>query len=48
MPLEQFRVGGVNSARGYRQDLSLGDSGIFGSAELRVPILRFKKIDGLH
>ncbi|MGD1921153.1 MAG: ShlB/FhaC/HecB family hemolysin secretion/activation protein [Pleurocapsa sp.] len=47
VPLEQFRVGGVNSARGYRQDLSLGDSGIFGSAELRVPILRFKLVDGL-
>ncbi len=47
VPLEQFRVGGVNSARGYRQDLSLGDSGIFGSAELRVPILRFKQVDGL-
>jgi hemolysin activation/secretion protein len=47
VPLEQFRIGGSNSARGYRQDLSLGDSGIFGSAELRVPILRFRKIDGL-
>ena len=47
VPLEQFRLGGVNSARGYRQDLSLGDSGIFGSAELRVPVLRFRKIDGL-
>ena len=47
VPLEQFRVGGVNSARGYRQDLSLGDSGIFGSAELRIPILRLQKIDGL-
>ena len=47
VPLEQFRIGGVNSARGYRQDLSLGDSGLFGSAELRIPVLRFKKIDGL-
>jgi len=47
VPLEQFRVGGANSARGYRQDLSLGDSGVFTSAELRVPILRFRKIDGL-
>lgn len=47
VPLEQFRVGGVNSARGYRQDLSLGDSGIFGSAELRIPVLRLKKLDGL-
>ena len=47
VPLEQFRLGGANSARGYRQDLSLGDSGLFASAELRVPILRFRKIDGL-
>ena len=47
VPLEQFRVGGVNSARGYRQDLSLGDSGLFGSAELRIPVLRFKRFDGL-
>ena len=47
VPLEQFRVGGVDSARGYRQDLSLGDNGLFASAELRIPILRFKKVDGL-
>ncbi|GAB4528087.1 MAG: ShlB/FhaC/HecB family hemolysin secretion/activation protein [Pleurocapsa sp.] len=47
VPLEQFRVGGVDSARGYRQDLSLGDSGVFTSAELRVPIFRISKIDGL-
>ncbi|MGL5077944.1 MAG: ShlB/FhaC/HecB family hemolysin secretion/activation protein, partial [Waterburya sp.] len=47
VPLEQFRVGGVNSARGYRQDLILGDSGLFASAELRIPVLRFQKIDGL-
>lgn len=47
VPLEQFRVGGANSARGYRQDLTLGDNGLFTSAELRIPVLRFKKIDGL-
>ena len=47
VPLEQFRIGGVNSARGYRQDLSLGDGGLFGSAELRIPVWRFKKFDGL-
>lgn len=47
VPLEQFRVGGFDSARGYRQDLSLGDNGIFASAELRIPILRFEKINGL-
>ena len=47
VPLEQFRLGGVNSVRGYRQDLSLGDNGLFASAELRIPILRFDQIDGL-
>ena len=47
VPLEQFRLGGINSARGYRQDLSLGDNGLFASAELRIPILRLEKIAGL-
>lgn len=47
VPLEQFRLGGVNSTRGYRQDLSLGDNGLFASAELRIPVLRWQKIDGL-
>ncbi len=47
VPLEQFRLGGANSARGYRQDLSLADNGLFASAELRIPVLRFKQIDGL-
>ncbi|MEO1342145.1 MAG: ShlB/FhaC/HecB family hemolysin secretion/activation protein, partial [Cyanobacteria bacterium J06635_13] len=47
VPLEQFRIGGANSGRGYRQDLSLGDNGLFTSAELRIPVLRFNKIDGL-
>ncbi|NJO97706.1 MAG: ShlB/FhaC/HecB family hemolysin secretion/activation protein [Pleurocapsa sp. CRU_1_2] len=47
VPLEQFRIGGVNSIRGYRQDLSLGDNGLFVSTELRIPILRFRKFDGL-
>lgn len=47
VPLEQFRVGGVTSARGYRQDFSLGDSGLFTSAELRIPVLRLRHIDGL-
>ena len=47
VPIEQFRLGGVGSVRGYRQDLSLGDNGLFASAELRIPILRFREIDGL-
>jgi hemolysin activation/secretion protein len=47
VPLEQFRIGGVDSVRGYRQDLSLGDNGLFTSAEMRIPIFRLKKIDGV-
>jgi hemolysin activation/secretion protein len=40
---EQFGVGGVDSGRGYRQDALLTDSGLFGSAEVRIPVLRFPK-----
>jgi hemolysin activation/secretion protein len=47
VPLEQFRVGGVDSVRGYRQDLILGDNGAFASAELRVPVFRIDQMDGL-
>ena len=47
VPLEQFRVGGFGSVRGYRQDLTLGDNGFFTSAELRIPIWRIPAIDGI-
>lgn len=47
VPIEQFRLGGVDSVRGYRQDLSLGDNGLFASAELRIPVLKLRKIDSL-
>lgn len=47
VPLEQFRLGGFDSVRGYRQDLVLGDNGMSASAEVRVPIFRFRKIDGV-
>ena len=40
--LEQFSLGGPFSVRGYRQDASLTDNGLFGSVELQVPLL----IDG--
>lgn len=45
--LEQFRVGGADSVRGYRQDLLLGDSGIFAGAELRIPLYKSVRYDGL-
>ncbi|PSB33072.1 ShlB/FhaC/HecB family hemolysin secretion/activation protein [Stenomitos frigidus] len=40
VPLEQFGLGGQESVRGYRQDQLFTDSGIFASAEVRIPILR--------
>ena len=47
LPLEQFRLGGAGSVRGYRRDVSLSDSGLFTSAELQVPVLRIQKLDGV-
>lgn len=47
VPLEQFSLGGVQSVRGYRQDLILSDSGAFASAEVRLPILRLGRSEGV-
>lgn len=41
VPLERFSLGGVETVRGYRQDALLSDSGIFASAEVRIPFLRW-------
>jgi hemolysin activation/secretion protein len=38
--LEKFGLGGLNSVRGYQQDLELVDSGVFVSTEVRLPIFR--------
>lgn len=38
--IEKFGLGGLDSVRGYEQDLELVDSGIFVSAEARLPIFR--------
>ncbi|EGJ29697.1 MULTISPECIES: ShlB/FhaC/HecB family hemolysin secretion/activation protein [Moorena] len=40
VPLEQIGIGGLQSVRGYRQDLILSDNGAFISAELRLPIIQ--------
>jgi hemolysin activation/secretion protein len=40
---EQFGIGGIDSVRGYRQDALLTDSGLFGSAEVRLPIVRIPR-----
>ena len=47
LPIEQFRVGGVDSVRGYRQDFALGDNGLFASAEMRIPLFRWRRVDGV-
>ena len=47
VPLEQFGLGGLDSVRGYRQDLFLVDNGIFASAEARIPILRVNRRRGV-
>lgn len=47
VPLEQIGLGGKDSVRGYRQDALLTDNGALLSAEVRVPILRIRAIDGL-
>lgn len=47
VPLEQFGLGGLQSVRGYRQDSLLTDNGFLTSAEVRFPVWRVKKIEGL-
>ena len=39
LPLEQIAIGGINSIRGYRSNLSLGDNGVIGTLELQIPLL---------
>jgi hemolysin activation/secretion protein len=41
--LEQLSLGGSESVRGYRENQILRDNGVFGSAELRVPLLYGKE-----
>ena len=40
LPLEQFYIGGVETVRGYRTSQRVGDNGVTGSVELRLPIVR--------
>ncbi|MEH1900953.1 MAG: ShlB/FhaC/HecB family hemolysin secretion/activation protein [Nostoc sp.] len=44
---EQFGLGGINSVRGYRQDLLLADNGALASVELRLPIVRVSQWNGV-
>ncbi|MEG3883724.1 ShlB/FhaC/HecB family hemolysin secretion/activation protein [Microcoleus sp. herbarium19] len=47
LSLEQIGIGGVQSVRGYRQDLLLTDSGAIASAEVRIPVWRVPSVEGL-
>ncbi|MEG4977078.1 ShlB/FhaC/HecB family hemolysin secretion/activation protein [Microcoleus sp. K4-B3] len=47
LSLEQIGIGGVQSVRGYRQDLLLTDSGAIASAEVRIPVWRVPQVEGL-
>lgn len=47
VPLEQFGLGGQTTVRGYRQDSLLTDNGVLVSAEVRLPILRSRRLDGV-
>lgn len=47
VPLEQSPLGGLGSVRGYRQDTLLTDNSFFTSAEVQLPIARFRRVDGL-
>lgn len=39
-PLERFTVGGLDTVRGYPENLLVRDNGLVLSGELRVPIVR--------
>lgn len=39
LPIEQFGIGGPDSIRGYQQNLYVGDSGVVGTVEFRLPVL---------
>jgi hemolysin activation/secretion protein len=47
VPLEPFSLGGLQTVRGYRQDQLITSNGVFASAEVRLPILRVKKVQGI-
>ena len=40
LPIKQFSLGGINSVRGYRQNLLLGDNGLLISSELQFSLLQ--------
>jgi hemolysin activation/secretion protein len=47
VPLEPFSLGGSQTVRGYRQDQLITSNGVFASAEVRLPILQIKEVEGI-
>lgn len=45
LSLEQFRLGGQGSVRGYRQDQATTDNGVFASVEMRLPLFEVPSLD---
>jgi hemolysin activation/secretion protein len=43
---EQISIGGYGTVRGYRQDILQADSGMYGTAELQIPVGTLGKGDG--
>lgn len=39
IPAEKVAIGGMNSVRGYRMRGYMGDSGVYGTLELRTPVV---------
>ncbi|MGL4618939.1 MAG: ShlB/FhaC/HecB family hemolysin secretion/activation protein, partial [Chroococcidiopsis sp.] len=44
---EQLGLGGLETVRGYRQDLLLTDNAAFASAEIRLPVLRLDQLNSV-
>jgi hemolysin activation/secretion protein len=40
LSIERFALGGLGSVRGYEQNQRIGDNGVLGSVELRMPLIR--------
>jgi hemolysin activation/secretion protein len=45
--VEQFGLGGLGSVEGYQTNSLLTDSGLFGSVEVTLPVLRWQRGGGL-
>lgn len=39
LPMEKFEIGGMDTVRGYRENLLVRDNGVVASLEFRIPVL---------